>query len=126
MGDRVTDDLPKEEKTWGQIFDEMFPFYLSIGMSADEYWNQEPKLAIAYRKAHQLRMQRWNFEAWMENQYTMAALQASVGNMFIEKGKTPFKYPSEPYPLTEEEAEEQHKRRLEQQEQEFMERMFGR
>ena len=122
----MTDDLPKEEKTWGQIFDEMFPFYLSIGMSADEYWNQKPKLAIAYRKAHQLRMQRWNFEAWMENKYTKAALQASVGNMFIEKGKTPFEYPSEPYPLTEEEAEEQHKRRLEKQEQEFMERMFGR
>lgn len=120
------DDLPKEEKTLGQIFDEMFPFYLSIGMSADEYWNQEPKLAIAYRKAHQLRIQRWNFKAWKENQYTMAAMQASVGNMLTEKGKTPFEYPSEPYPLTEEEAEEQHKRRLEKQEQEFMERMFGR
>lgn len=33
----MTNDLPEGQKTWGQVFEELAPYYLSIGMSADEY-----------------------------------------------------------------------------------------
>lgn len=61
----MTDDLPEGQKTWGQVFEELAPYYLSIGMSSDEYWNGYPRLAREYREAHKKQLEEWNYKAWI-------------------------------------------------------------
>ena len=43
-------------------------------MTADEYWNQDSSLVIAYREAQKLREQRDNMLAWLQGRYVYDAL----------------------------------------------------
>lgn len=74
-------------------------------MTYDEFWNGQPKLVIAYRKAEEHRIRRSNFEQWRMGIYISNALQATVGNMLRKKGSKPFSYPDQPLSVTAEEAE---------------------
>lgn len=85
-----------------EIFDTYFPYYLSLGMSYNEFWNERPELCKAYRKAHEIKLNRTNEELWMQGGYIRDAVASVVGSMF---SKTEIKYPSEPYPITKEKAE---------------------
>ena len=114
MGDG---EITSPQKTFTEYFDEMFPTYLAIGMTWTQFWIDEPKLAIAYRKADAIRKRRKNEELWLEGLYTAEALKATVGNMFSKGNK--HNYPEEPFPLT---ADEQQERR-EREERNRMERM---
>lgn len=51
--------------------------------------------------------------------YMVAAMQASVGNMFLKKGAVPIQYLDQPLPLTQEEADEREMQKAE----EFEERL---
>ena len=73
---------------------------MSIGMSYDEFWNQDVALVRAYRQADDLRRQRQNEMLWMQGVYMRDALLCTVGNMFAGKGATPIEYPQEPYSIT--------------------------
>lgn len=103
MGDCVTDNPPQETKRWGEVFEEQAPFYLSIGMTADEYWRGYPRLAREYRESYKLTLQRENYMAWLQGMYVAKAVESTICNAFLGKGKKPNKYPDEPFPLTEEE-----------------------
>ena len=90
---------------------------MSIGMSYDEFWNQDVALVRAYRKADELKRRRQNEALWMQGLYFRDALLSTVGNMFAGKGATPIEYPKEPYPVTEEqkaEKEREKHRRMEE------------
>ena len=79
---------------------------MSIGMSYDEFWNQDVALVRAYRKADELKRRRQNEVLWMQGLYIRDALLSTVGNMFSGKGATPNEYPKEPYPVTAEQVAE--------------------
>ena len=79
-----------------------------MGMTWTQFWLDEPELAIAYRKAEAIRKRRKNEELWLEGVYMAEALSATVGNMFAKGQK--HQYPSEPFPLTEEEQRERRER----------------
>ena len=85
----------------------MFPYYLSIGMSYELFWEADPTLCKAYRKADSIRRRRMNEELWLNGIYTAEALSSTVGNMF---SKRKYKYPAEPKPITLEELEERRDR----------------
>lgn len=90
---------------------------MSIGMSYDEFWNQDVALVRAYRKADELKRRRQNEALWMQGLYIRDALLSTVGNMFAGKGATPIEYPKEPYPVTEEQLAEKERekyRRMEE------------
>ena len=74
-------------KTGAEIFREMFPFYLSIGMSSAEYWDGDPSLTRYFRKAYLLEQEQFNQRAWLEGLYVYNALGAVFSQMFHEKGK---------------------------------------
>ena len=114
MGDG---EITSPQKTFTEYFEEMFPAYLAMGMTWTQFWIDEPKLAVAYRKADMIRKRRKNEELWLQGVYVAEALHATVGNMF-SKGRNN-KYPDEPFPLT---ADEQQERR-EREERNRMERM---
>lgn len=73
---------------------------MSIGMTYDEFWNQDVALVRVYRKADELRRRRQNDALWMQGLYIRDALLSTVGNMFSDKNATPIEYPNEPYPIT--------------------------
>ena len=79
---------------------------MSIGMTYDEFWNQDVAMVRAYRKAHELKRRQQNETLWMQGWYIRDALLSTVGNMFSSKSETPIEYPSEPYPITEEQVAE--------------------
>ena len=106
MGGGEVDEKPPT--TYTEVFEEVFPYYLAIGMTFEQFWIDEPKLAKAYRKADEIRRRRINEELWLNGMYTADALAATVGNMFSKGNKN--KYPSEPRPVTRNEIEERKER----------------
>lgn len=114
MGDCVTEQSPKQSGTekkpekypFSKLFHEVEAYYLSIGMTYNEFWKGDPSLAKVYRDAQELRERRANVEAWRNGQYMASALSSTVGNMFRKKGQPPIKYMEHPIPLTLKEKEE--------------------
>ena len=97
---------------------------MSIGMTYDEFWNQDVAMVRAYRKADELKRRRQNETLWMQGWYMRDALLSTVGNMFAGKSSAPIEYPAEPYPVTAEQVEEkkalEHKRMEERMKADFM------
>lgn len=91
-----------------EIFENIFPFYLSIGMSYEQFWCESPELVVAYRRADDLKKRRMNESLWLAGIYTAEALASTVGNMFTKGSK--YQYPSEPKPITMSEVEERRER----------------
>ena len=74
----------------------MFPYYLSYGMSTDEYWNQSPLFVKAYRKKHWLDIETRNQELWMQGLYIYNAFGTVMANAFGKKGAKREKYLEKP------------------------------
>lgn len=75
-------------------------------MTADQFWNDDPWLAAAYREADKLCRQRKSEEMWLQGLYIHNAVGVVVGNALKKKGAPSLKYLTEPFrvvPLTEEE-----------------------
>lgn len=52
-----------------KIYDELFPRYIFYGMTEEQYWDGDPCLVTAYRKAHDLRMQYDSRRMYFQNAY---------------------------------------------------------
>ena len=88
--------------TYTEKFYECFPYYLSIGMTADQYWNDDAELVKYYRKADELRLERVNREMWIQGMYIYEALcdASPIFHAFAKRGTKPHPYSDKPYPLT--------------------------
>ena len=91
---------------------------MSIGMSYDEFWNQDVALVRAYRKAQEIRDRRQNQAMWLQGLYIYNALcdVAPIFHAFAKKGTKPTPYMEEPYPITATEIEERKARDLRKKE----------
>lgn len=83
----------KESRTVSprQIFEEAFPYYLSLGMTYELYWDGRPELAVSYRKADILRQKRSNNDAWLQGVYFRLAIASTLDKKA--------KYPKEPFKI---------------------------
>lgn len=88
----------------------MFPYYLAIGMSPEQFWDQDPWLTMAYRQAHELKNEQHNQEMWVQGLYVYEAFGVVIHNALKKKGDKPLEYPEEPFPLTIEEKERRESR----------------
>lgn len=81
---------------------------MSVGMSYDEFWNQDVDMVRAYRKADEMRRRRQNEVLWLQGMYIYEALcdVAPVFHAFAKKGTKPNPYAKEPYAITEEQIRE--------------------
>ena len=80
---------------------------MSIGMTYDEFWNQDVRLVEVYRKAAELRDKRRNQELWLQGMYFYEALcdASPLFRFSMKKGTVkPEPYAKEPYPITEAEV----------------------
>ena len=88
--------------TYTERFNELFPYYLSIGMTPEQYWDGDPALAEYYRKADEIRLERRNQELWLQGMYFYEAIcdASPILHSFAKKGTKPYPYADKPYPLT--------------------------
>lgn len=122
-GEPSEDTIPK---TLTEVFLRVFPQYLAMGMSYDEFWRGPSSLAKAYREAEELRRQQEEWARWRQGAYIYDALlrvapvmRASFGGGRVEPGR----YPDEPWPLTEKEALERAEAREKENYERYIERM---
>lgn len=89
--------------TYTEQFYEVFPYYLSIGMTAEQFWEGDPTLTIYYRRAEELRTERMNQELWLQGMYIYDALcdVSPLLHSMAKKGTKPHPYPDAPYPISE-------------------------
>ncbi len=97
----LTDSLTSEHLKNQELFEVLAPYYLSIGMTLDEYWNGRPELVLTYFRAECIRIRRVQREAWMSGIYTMRGVSA----LFSKQSE----YPREPIPVLLEDVERQKK-----------------
>lgn len=93
------------------IFEEVFPFYLSIGMTETQFWDGDVALARHYRKAYKIEVKRREAELWRQGLYFYHAICAAAPalNAFSKKPQ-PLPYLKEPFATSEEEQKEREER----------------
>lgn len=102
---------------------------MSIGMTFDQYWNDDCRLTEYYRKAYEIQKQRRNQELWLQGAYIYEAIYdlVPVLHAFSKKGAKSTPYPQEPYALSAKEARErkqaEEKRKFEKLRREMIARM---
>ena len=114
--------------TYTEKFYELFPYYLSIGMSAEQYWEGDCTLPKYYRKAEELRIEKRNQELWLQGMYVYEAIcdVSPILHAFAKKGTKPNPYSTKPYAITAKQIkrdEEEKQRQVAEKGKRFMEAM---
>lgn len=114
--------------TYTDRFYELFPYYLAIGMTSEQYWDGDCTLVKYYRKAEEIRNEKRNQELWLQGMYIYESLcdVAPILHAFAKKGTKPTPYATKPYPLSEKQVkkdEEEKQRKLAEKGKKFMEAM---
>ena len=105
--------------TYTEKFYEMFPYYLSIGMTYEQYWEGDCDLVKYYRQAEEIRNEKRNQELWLQGMYVYEAIcdVSPILHAFAKKGSKPHPYPTKPYAISEKqvrkEQEEKERARFE-------------
>lgn len=63
----------------------MFPYYLSLGCSYNEFWNENAYIARAYIEAELYRRETANYEAWLQGVYFNNAVGSALAMAFWNK-----------------------------------------
>ena len=115
-GDDLSESEPSQPKSLAEIFTEVFPYYLAMGMTYEEFWFGAPSLVRAYRKAWDIKQHNEEYARWRSGMYFYNALLcvAPVLRPFTKGDVKPGNYPDRPYPLTQKEADEQEREREEE------------
>ena len=89
--------------TYTELLDKMFPEYLAIGMTPEQYWDGDCQWIKAFRIAHKKRLREQNTLLWLQGRYMYDSLckVSPLLNAFSKK-REPIPYADKPYPLFEE------------------------
>lgn len=93
-----------------------------MGMTYEQFWDEPPHIASAYRDAYKLKLEAQNELAWLIGLYVYDAVAVVVSNALSKRGARPKNYierPMDIFPLTEKE-----KKRREREEYEKMDRQL--
>ena len=93
-------------------FYDLLPLSITYGMSTKEFWEGSPDLFWAYRFSYYERQRNeqelLNYNAWLQGAYFYEAVSVALANSL---GKQKYNYASKPYSLTEEEQQEEFKKK---------------
>ena len=87
MDDGEIENPSSEQRTFSEVFSEVFPWYMAIGMSYQEFWHDDPYLAVYYRKAHELKRDEENQKLWFNGLYTFIAISTALSNIHFDGKK---------------------------------------
>ena len=115
--------------TYTEKFYEMFPYYLSIGMTPEQYWDGDSTLLKYYRKAEELRNEKRNQELWLQGMYIYEAIcdVSPILHAFAKKGVKPHPYSPKPYAISEKQIKqerEEKERKIAEKGKRFMEALM--
>ena len=121
-------DEIEASRTMKSIFEEVFPFYLSIGMTYEQFWEGQPSLVVFYRQADEMRRKRRNQEMWLQGRYIYNAIGsfAEILPAFPKKGAKVQPYIEEPFPITLSEVMEREERKQREKMERIKQRMISR
>lgn len=107
MDEGVTPDpqKPQTMRRYSDVFEECFPFYLSIGMSSTEYWDGDNALPKSFRQAYKMRQEQANYGAWLHGLYVYDAVCSAMSHLNSNKS-THKPYASKPYSFDKDETAE--------------------
>ncbi|MBQ8766533.1 MAG: hypothetical protein IJZ16_06990 [Clostridia bacterium] len=107
--DLLTETNPTQAKTYTEIFEENFSFYLAIGMSSAEYWEGDCSLTRYYRKAYKIKQEEINNNAWLQGLYMYDAVSTALHNALRSKNTKARNYAKQPYNFENKEKSEYEK-----------------
>lgn len=95
-------------------FEEICPEYMALGMTYDEFWNDNPRKVRAYRKAEEIRQKTRDYDIWLQGRYVYDALCAvsPLLHAFAPNGTEAMEYTSEPYPRTRKDFKERQEKQM--------------
>lgn len=86
--------------TYTEKFNELFPYYLAIGMTYEQYWDGDCALVADYRRAQEIRNEMENQRLWLQGMYVYDAICCTSPILrAFSKAKKPLRYRTEPYPM---------------------------
>lgn len=112
----LEEKLSTKDQTYTEMFKEVLPFYISIGMSFEQFYNEDVTLATVYRKAYEIKNERDNNQLWLQGMYIYDAVSTTIYNVFCRKaGQPASSYPKNPYPINQKQLEEDHEKSVERE-----------
>ena len=101
------------QKTYTEQFEEVFPYYLSLGMTYEEFWEGDISLPKFYREAEKLRVKRAceddNFQCWLQGLYVYEAVSCAIGNALRKENTPQIKYLDKPLEIFKDEKQKSRK-----------------
>lgn len=92
-------DRDKPTLSYTEIFYQCLPQYLVMGMSAEEFWNCDPRMYQVYREKDRLENERRNELMWLGGAYVYQAILLSAPRLNSIQPKEPEPYPERPFDL---------------------------
>lgn len=87
-------------------------------MSAREYWEDDPRLVLAYKQKREIQQELDNQAMWLQGLYNYKAMQTALAEFGYSlggcKGQKPEPYLDYPIPITKHEQEMAHQRSIQQ------------
>ena len=106
--------------SYTDFFETELPFYLSVGMSWEQFWDNDVEICKYYRKAYELQRQRTNETLWLQGMYIYEAIcdVSPILHAFAKKGSKPVPYAEKHYAI----SKKQIKREREEKERKLVEK----
>lgn len=64
--------------TYTDMFKELCPYYMSLGMTHEQYWDGDVWMVRDFRKAHKLKLEEQNRHAYIQGMYVYSAIASMV------------------------------------------------
>ena len=106
-GESVTDEPSDTDqpRTFTQLFRAVFPAYLAMGMTYEEFWNGPVWLVESYREAYEMRLENEEIARHRQGMYFFQALKVAMQGFSKDRSHIE-KYPDRPWPITQKAAQE--------------------
>lgn len=92
----MDEGVSQTPRSFSKIYEDCCPFYLSIGMTADEYWNGDNELPKYYREAYRMKQEQENHVAWLYGMYVYDATMSALSHLSPNKNEHK-NYAEKPY-----------------------------
>ena len=109
MEDRFLDlssEFGSERKPHTYYFEKYCSDYISIGMTYEQFWDDDPEITKYYRQSYNKKREQENFGYWLQGLYIYRALLSIWPAMRFGSKEKVKDYIEKPIPLTKEQIDE--------------------
>ena len=106
VAEQLPSDTDREVMTLGEWLDELCVYYMTMGVTYEEFWYGDYTKFKYVARQHEARRKLQNEDAWLQGAYVYDAVATALGNAFRKKGAKAQNYlerPLQVYPKTDEE-----------------------